>query len=152
VNDTQVWTEITTLLIPGKNDSDEEIGAECRWIREHLGRDVPLHFTAFHPDWKMTDIGPTPPATLTRARRIARGEGLRYVYTGNVHDEAGGSTHCPGCGAVMIARDWYDIRAYRLTDEGRCSGCGTALAGRYRKFAKPFGPRRIPVRLASVQA
>jgi pyruvate formate lyase activating enzyme len=147
VNETQVWTEITTLLIPGKNDSDEEIAAECRWIRKHLGRDVPLHFTAFHPDWKMTDIGPTPPATLTRARTIAKAEGLRYVYTGNVHDEAGGSTHCPGCGSVVIARDWYDIRAYRLTDSGCCSRCGTALAGRYRKFAKPFGPRRIPVRL-----
>jgi pyruvate formate lyase activating enzyme len=150
VHETDVWTEITTLLIPGRNDSDEEVGAECRWIREHLGPDVPLHFTAFHPDWKMTDIPPTPPATLSRARAIALREGLRYVYTGNVHDEAGGSTYCPGCGEVVIARDWYDIRGYHLTDEGGCGHCARRIAGRFGRFAKPFGPRRIPVRLAAV--
>jgi pyruvate formate lyase activating enzyme len=152
VKETGVWTEITTLLIPGKNDSDEEIRAECQWIREHLGLDVPLHFTAFHPDWKMTDIAHTPPATLTRARAIAQREGLNYVYTGNVHDQAGGSTYCPSCGKAVVARDWYDIRGYQLDDGGACKHCSTRIPGRFQKFGKPFGPRRIPVRLAQAQA
>jgi pyruvate formate lyase activating enzyme len=149
VRETRVWTEITTLLIPGKNDSDVELEAECRWIARHLGRDVPLHFTAFHPDWKMTGIGPTPAATLARAREIARRVGLNYVYTGNVRDEEGGSTWCPSCGDAVIVRDWYEIRAYRLTDEGACAHCGTRLAGRYQKFAAPFGAKRIPVRISA---
>jgi len=149
VRETGVWTEITTLLIPGRNDSDGELRAECEWIMRHLGPDVPLHFTAFHPDWKMTDAEATPPATLARARGIARRAGLHYVYTGNVHDEAGGSTYCPSCDEAVVVRDWYDIRAYRLTDTGACSHCGTQLAGRYQKFGKPFGAKRIPVRLGS---
>jgi len=148
VKETDVWTEITTLLIPGKNDSDAEIAAESRWIFENLGPDVPLHFTAFHPDWKMTDIPPTPASTLHRAREIALGAGLRYVYTGNVHDEGGGSTLCPACGEAVIVRDWYRIKAYRLSEAGACLACGAPVAGRYRKFEKPFGPRRIPVRLS----
>jgi pyruvate formate lyase activating enzyme len=147
VHETNVWTEITTLLIPGKNDSDEELKAECRWIRKHLGQDVPLHFTAFHPDYRMTDVPATPPATLTRAREIGRLAGLNYVYTGNVHDSGGGSTYCPSCENVVIARDWYEIRDYKLDDAGSCMHCGTHLAGRYQKFGKPFGARRIPVRL-----
>jgi len=146
--ETDVWTEITTLLIPGKNDSDAEIEAECEWIVQNLGRDVPLHFSAFHPDWKMRDVPATPAATLRRARETALRAGLRYVYTGNVHDEAGGTTHCPACGEAVIVRDWYEIRAYHLTDEGACAFCGQELAGRYGKFGKPFGARRIPVRLA----
>src|SRR5881628_431722 len=136
--ETSVWTEITTLLIPGKNDSDAEIKAECKWIRQNLGPDVPLHFTAFHPDWKMTDIHATPPATLTRAREIAQLAGLNYVYTGNVHDQPGGSTYCPSCESPAIVRDWYDIKAYSLTDEGACASCGTPIPGRYQKFGKPF--------------
>jgi pyruvate formate lyase activating enzyme len=152
VKETQVWTEITTLLIPGKNDSEAEIEAECAWIAQNLGRDVPLHFTAFHPDWKMRDVPATPAATLTRAREIALRAGLRYVYTGNVHDQAGGSTYCPSCENPVIVRDWYDIRGYHLTDEGGCKFCGARLAGRYQKFGKPFGPRRIPVRLARAAA
>ena len=146
--ETNVWTEITTLLIPGKNDSEAEIEAECKWIAENLGRDVPLHFTAFHPDWKMRDVPATPAATLRRARETALRAGLRYVYTGNVHDEEGGTTNCPACGEAVIVRDWYEIRAYHLTDEGACAFCGHKLAGRYGKFGKPFGARRIPVRLA----
>jgi pyruvate formate lyase activating enzyme len=149
VRETQVWTEITTLLIPGKNDSDEELRAECKWVREHLGADVPLHFTAFHPDWKMRDIPATPPQTLARAREIGRLAGLRYVYTGNVHDEEGGSTYCPLCENALIVRDWYEIPSYLLTDEGACTFCGATLAGRYGPFAKPFGSRRIPVRLSA---
>jgi pyruvate formate lyase activating enzyme len=149
VKETQVWTEITTLLIPGKNDSDAELEAMSRWIMQNLGAEVPLHFTAFHPDWKMTDVEATPPATLTRARDIALRAGLRYVYTGNVHDEHGGSTFCPSCGEAVIVRDWYQILAYRLTEQGACAHCGAQVPGRYQKFGKPFGARRIPVRLAA---
>jgi pyruvate formate lyase activating enzyme len=150
--ETGVWTEITTLLIPGRNDSSEEIEAECRWIRNNLGADVPLHFTAFHPDWKMTDVPPTPAATLARAREIARSHGLNYVYTGNVHDETGGSTYCPACENAVIVRDWYHIRDYRLGEDGACDFCGTRLSGCFEKFGRPFGPRRIPVRLAHTTA
>jgi pyruvate formate lyase activating enzyme len=147
--ETSVWTEITTLLIPGKNDSDEELRAMTKWIRQNLGPDVPLHFTAFHPDWKMTDIPATPAATLTRARAIAQLAGLNYVYTGNVHDSAGGSTYCPSCEKVVIERDWYRIGQYSVTETGACAHCGAAIAGRFGRFEKPFGPRRIPVRLAA---
>ena len=144
-HETGCWFEITTLLIPGKNDASEEITAECKWIMKELGPDVPLHFTAFHPDYKMTDLPRTPPATLTRARAIARGEGLRYVYTGNVHDEKGGSTYCPGCGSALVIRDWYRIDDYRITPDGKCPDCDTAITGRFEAFKRAFGPRRIPV-------
>jgi pyruvate formate lyase activating enzyme len=152
VKETQVWTEITTLLIPGQNDSDEELRAQCKWIRQNLGPDVPLHFTAFHPDWKMRDVAATPPATLTRAREIAQLAGLNYVYTGNVRDEAGGSTHCPACEHPVIVRDWYQIKDYRLNEAGACMACGARIAGRFQKFGKPFGPRRIPVKLKQEKA
>ena len=144
---TQVWTEITTLLIPGKNDSDAEIEAEARWIARELGPDVPLHFSAFHPDYKLTDVANTPAETLSRARRIAREQGLRYVYTGNVHDREGGTTHCPGCAQPVIVRDWHAILLYALTPEGRCTHCGAALPGRFESFGKPWGRRRVPVRI-----
>ena len=146
-HETDVWFEITTLLIPGHNDSDEEIDAECAWIADHLGPDVPLHFTAFHPDFKMRDVPPTPPATLTRARRIALRRGLRYVYTGNVHDQDGGTTTCPGCGFAVVERDWYVINRYRLTADGRCSECGTEIAGRFDGPPGRWGARRLPVSL-----
>jgi pyruvate formate lyase activating enzyme len=146
--ETDVWFEITTLLIPGHNDSDEEIGAECAWIAAHLGDDVPLHFTAFHPDYKMRDVPPTPPATLTRARRIAQRHGLRFVYTGNVHDAEGGRTTCLACGEAVVERDWYVIGRYRLTDDGRCTSCGTAVPGRYDGPVGRWGARRLPVSLA----
>ena len=149
VHETSVWTEITTLLIPGKNDSDAEIEAEAKWIARELGPDVPLHFTAFHPDYKMMDLAPTPASTLMRARRIALAEGLRYVYTGNVHDREGGTTFCPGCGKPLIVRDWYDIRSYVVTPEGRCPHCDATLAGRYGRFDTAWGRRRVPVRLAA---
>ena len=146
-HETSVWFEITTLLIPGKNDSDEELTAECKWIMKELGPDVPVHFTAFHPDHKMTDIPPTPPATLTRARRIAIDEGLRYVYTGNVHDRDGGSTYCSGCAKPLIVRDWHRIEHYELTPEGACAHCATPLPGRFETFRRQFGRRRIPLQL-----
>jgi pyruvate formate lyase activating enzyme len=144
-HETDVWFEITTLLIPGKNDSDEELRAECRWIMKELGPDVPVHFTAFHPDHKMSDIPATPAATLTRARNIALQEGLHYVYTGNVHDAAGGATYCTGCKTPLIVRDWHRIEDYRLTPEGACPDCGTAVPGRFETFSKQFGRRRIPL-------
>ncbi len=151
-HETEVWFEITTLLIPGKNDGAEEIEAMSRWIARELGPDVPLHFTAFHPDYKMRDIPATPAATLTRAREIAMANGLHYVYTGNVHDSEGGTTFCPHCGTAVIVRDWYRILGYRLRDDGCCEACCCALSGRFEHFGKAFGARRIPVRLAQFHA
>jgi pyruvate formate lyase activating enzyme len=107
-----------------------------------------LHFTAFHPDWKMKDIPPTPPATLSRARNIALEAGLHYVYTGNVHDPQGGTTCCPGCHAALVVRDWYNIPAYHLSDDGHCPHCGTAIAGRFERYKQAFGARRIPVAMS----
>ncbi len=146
-HETGCWFEITTLLIPGKNDSPSEIEAMSQWIVRELGRDVPIHFTAFHPDYKLDDLPPTPAATLHRARRIALDAGLRYVYTGNVHDTEGGTTFCPGCGKGVIVRDWHQILAYDLTEEGHCQHCGTPVAGRFGKYEGQFGRRRIPVRV-----
>ncbi len=148
-HETGVWFEITNLLIPGKNDSDEEIDAMTSWIVERLGPDVPVHFTAFHPDYKMLDVAPTPAETLARARRIALANGVRYAYTGNVFDAAGGSTYCPGCGARVIERDWYRLGAYGLTDDGRCNSCDTQVAGVFAGRPGRWGARRLPVRLAS---
>jgi pyruvate formate lyase activating enzyme len=146
-HETRVWTEITTLLIPGHNDSNQEIEALAKWVARELGPDVPLHFTAFHPDFKMIDVPPTPPETLTRARQIARAQGLHYVYTGNVHDVDGGTTFCPGCGEPLIVRDWHRILEYRVTDDGHCPHCRAPVAGRFGKYEGAFGERRIPVRL-----
>ena len=142
---TDVWFEITTLLIPGKNDSDEEITAMSRWIGKQLGPDVPLHFSAFHPEHKMRDTPATPASTLVRARDIARREGLHFVYTGNVHHREGDTTYCPGCQAGLIERDWYQIKRYRLTSDGHCPDCGIAVPGRFAAKAGNFGRKRIPV-------
>ena len=147
-HETDCWLEITTLLIPGSNDSSAEIEAMTRWVADHLGNEVPLHFTAFHPDYRMGDVPPTPPQTLARARAIARGNGLQYVYTGNVRDRDGGTTQCPGCGEALIVRDWHSILEYRLSESGSCSHCGTTVAGRFGKFEPRAGQRRIPVRIA----
>jgi pyruvate formate lyase activating enzyme len=146
--ETSVWVEVTTLLIPGANDSDSELHAASAWFAEHLGADVPWHFTAFHPDYKMLDTPPTPPSTLVRAHDIARSYGLRYVYTGNVHDPARGSTWCPGCGAQLIGRDWYEITAWRLDRDGTCRACGRRLPGVFEPTAGGWGARRLPVRLS----
>ena len=151
-HDTDCWLEITTLLIPGQNDSPSEIGQLSAWIAQELGPDVPLHFTAFHPDWKMDDLPPTPPSSLVEARRIALDAGLHYVYTGNVHDRSGGSTFCPGCQTLLIERDWYDITRYALTADGHCPSCQRPVAGRFGpclgREGQAFGPRRIPVHIA----
>jgi len=146
-HETDVWFEITNLLIPGENDSEQEIDEMTRWIVDKLGPDVPVHFTAFHPDWKMMDHPPTPAATLTRSRKIALANGIRYAYTGNVHDEAGGSTYCHGCGTKLIGRDWYVLSDWRLTDDGHCAVCGTPCAGRFAGPPGTWGPQRVPVRL-----
>jgi pyruvate formate lyase activating enzyme len=152
-HETDCWLEITTLLIPGHNDGPDEINELASWVANELGPDVPLHFTAFHPDWKMDNPPPTPPATLALARRIALDAGLYHVFTGNVHDSEGGTTFCPSCHAALIVRDWYDIRRYDLDPDGRCPHCRTAIAGRWGKAlgrdGKAFGPRRIPVRLGA---
>ncbi|MBX3729777.1 MAG: AmmeMemoRadiSam system radical SAM enzyme [Candidatus Sumerlaeia bacterium] len=147
-HETNVWFEITTLLIPEANDSDAELHAECEWIAEHLGPDVPLHFTAFHPDFKMTDRPHTPASTLRRARRIALEKGLHHVYTGNVHDAEGGSTWCPGCGALLIERDWYELGRWNL-DGNACARCGQAIAGHFEAKPGTWGARRQPVRLSA---
>ena len=144
---TNVWFEITTLLIPGENDSEAELEALTQWVVEQLGPDVPLHFTAFHPDWKMLDKPHTPPATLTLARRIAIKNGLRYAYTGNVHDEDGGSTYCHQCGRKLIGRDWYVLTGWNLTDGGLCLDCGTACPGLFESKPGSWGAKRQPVRL-----
>jgi pyruvate formate lyase activating enzyme len=149
-HETNCWLEITTLLIPGANDSTPELEALTRWVHEHLGPDVPLHFTAFHPDYKMRDVQATPPATLQRAREIGLAQGLRHVYTGNVHDSTGGTTFCPGCQAPLIVRDWHAVQRYALDAQGACSHCGTAIAGRFGAGldVQTLGNRRIPVRVS----
>jgi pyruvate formate lyase activating enzyme len=147
-HETDCWLEITALLIPGANDDDAEIDAMTKWIAERLGTDVPLHFTAFHPDYRMTDVPPTPAATLTRARGIAQANGLRHVYTGNVHDPVGGATACPSCGETVIRRDWHAVTDYRLDDGGKCPDCGTTVAGRFGRFERASGRGRLQLRIA----
>ena len=147
-NETDVWLEITTLLIPGYNDSPEELDAMTTWVVDNLGPDVPHHFSAFHPDFKMQDVPSTSPATLTRAREIAMANGERYVFTGNVHDPAGQSTYCHSCGQLLIERNWYQLGAWNLNADGSCIGCGTACAGRFDVQPGDWGPGRQPVRIS----
>ncbi|MEI6559878.1 MAG: AmmeMemoRadiSam system radical SAM enzyme [Rhodospirillaceae bacterium] len=150
-HETSVWLEITTLLIPGENDSPAELEAECRWIVDRLGPDVPLHFSAFHPDYKLTDRPPTPHATLIRARGIARAAGIRHVYLGNVDDPERSSSWCSGCGARLIERRGYALSAWALSAAGACQGCGTPLPGVYAPQPGRWGNRRLPVRLAEFE-
>lgn len=147
--ETSVWLEITTLLIPGYNDSDKEITAMSQWIMAKLGPDVPLHFSAFHPDHKMQEVPATPPATLVRARDIAMQNGLHYVYTGNVRHREGDTTYCPQCHTALIERDWYHIEHYRLTKDGACPNCGAAVAGCFTTHAGNFGRKRVPITIAA---
>jgi pyruvate formate lyase activating enzyme len=144
--ETRVWLEVTTLLIPGHNDSDHEVTQLVEWFAGHLGPLVPLHFSAFHPDFKMLDVPPTPPSTLRRARELALRAGLEHVYTGNVHDSEGEATSCASCGAALILRDWYEILAYGLTPDGRCPKCDAPLAGRFDAQCGTFGRKRVPLR------
>ena len=146
-NETDVWFEVTTLLIPVENDSDAEVERLAAWFLDNLGSDAPLHFTAFHPDFKMRDKPRTPHETLLGAQRIARAAGLNYVYVGNVHDEAGSSTYCPGCGIKVIGRDWYVLSDGRLDRAGRCTECATPVAGAFDGPPGTWGAKRQPVRL-----
>jgi len=141
----RTWLEITTLLIPGLNDSDAEIDALTRWISDHLGPSVPLHFTAFHPDYRMRDRPPTPASVLTRARAIGLANGLRYVYTGNVHDPDGQTTWCHACGERLIGRDGYTINGWDLTEAGDCNHCGEPCAGVFEADPGHWGSRRQPI-------
>lgn len=146
-HETDVWLELTTLLIPGKNDSEQELQEMTQWVVDKLGPDVPMHFTAFHPEWKMMNIPPTPPITLTRARKIALASGVRYVYTGNVHDKEGESTYCHQCHNRLIGRDWYVLSDWNLDEQGCCNRCGTRCAGLFEPQPGKWGPRRQPVYL-----
>ena len=147
-HETDTWFEITNLLIPGQNDSDQELQAMTQWVVENLGADVPMHFSAFHPDYKMLDTPRTPAKTLVRAREIALQNGVRYAYTGNVHDERGDSTYCHACGTRLIGRDWYVMTAWNLAEEGRCPECATPCAGIFEDEPGDWGGRRKPVRLS----
>ncbi len=146
-HETDVWFEITNLIIPGENDSEAELRAMTEWVVKNLGPDVPMHFSAFHPDWKMLDKPATPAATLRRAWWIARENGVRHAYVGNVHDPQADSTRCHACGALLIGRDWYELTAWHVTADGRCSYCGTACAGVFDGAPGHWGRRRAPVNL-----
>ena len=145
---TNVWLELTTLLIPGKNDSIAELDKMTRWVVEHLGADVPMHFTAFQPHWKMLDIPPTPEKTLTRARQIALDNGVHYTYTGNIHDKRGESTYCHHCGERLIGRDWYELSQWQLDKNGCCKNCGAACAGLFETLPGDWGAKRQPVHMS----
>lgn len=149
VQETDVWVEITTLLIPGENDSDTELDELSGWVHSELGPEVPLHFSAFHPDFKMLGTPPTPPATLARARRIAIANGLRYVYTGNVHDQEGDTTWCHACGERVIGRDWYELTGWNLR-AGACGSCGEPCPGIFEDAPGDWGRRRQPVSLSGL--
>jgi pyruvate formate lyase activating enzyme len=146
-HDTDVWFEITTLLIPTKNDSPDEIERMCEWLLKNVGDGVPLHFSAFHPDFRMQGLPPTPPETLKRARRQALSAGLKHVYTGNTHDMASQSTYCPHCKRCLIERDWYKLGQYHITN-GCCEYCGERIAGLYENKPGNWGPRRLPISIA----
>jgi len=147
-HETQVWFELTTLIIPGENDSEAELEAMTQWVVEKLGPDVPMHFTAFHPDWKMRDKPHTPTSSLLQARRIAMKNGVRYAYVGNVHDKAAESTYCHHCGELLIGRDWYELSDWNLDEKGNCRFCGTACAGLFNPRPGDWGAKRRAVRFS----
>jgi len=143
----KTWVEVTTLLIPGENDGPPEIEALARWIATEMGPQTPLHFSAYHPAWKFDQTPPTPPATLAQARSLALAQGLKHVYTGNVHDPEGGSSFCAGCGKMVIARDWYELGEWNLDAQGRCRFCQTPLAGVFQGPPGRWGRQRLPVKI-----
>ncbi len=147
-HETDVWLELTTLIIPGLNDSDEELDAMTKWVAKELGPDVPMHFTAFHPDFKMPDIPATPQSSLIRAREIAMKNGIRYAYTGNTHFPEGDSTWCHSCHQKLIGRDWYELSEWNIDAKGCCNQCGTPVAGVFEAQPGHWGARRQPVRMA----
>ncbi|MGF1727024.1 AmmeMemoRadiSam system radical SAM enzyme [Photobacterium nomapromontoriensis] len=144
-HETDVWFEITTLLIPGENDRPQEIDSLTRWVYDHLGPDIPIHFSAFHPDFKMLDTPRTPPETVKMARKMAQDNGLHYAYVGNIFDEEGDSTYCPECGQKVLSRNWYQLGDIHLSDDGKCTYCNYSLPGRFSAITQSFGRKRIPV-------
>ena len=150
--ETDVWVELTTLLIPGENDSEAEIEAMTQWVVENAGPEVPMHFSAFHGDWKMRDKPDTPRETLAMARQIALKNGVRYAYTGNVHDKARQSTYCHNCGQRLIGRDWYELSQWNLTGHGACTACGTRCAGVFEDQPGVWGRKRAPIKLKDFAA
>ena len=148
--ETNVWFEITDLLIPGENDSEKEIDNMTSWVVKHLGPDIPMHFSAFHPDWKMMDTPHTPKSTLERARYIALSNGVRYAYTGNVQDFDGQSTYCHSCNEILIGRDWHQLSDWNVRFDGNyagsCASCGEAVAGVFEKHRGNWGRKRVPVK------
>ena len=146
-HETNVWLELTTLIIPGENDSEDELQQMTQWVVEHLGPDVPMHFSVFHPEWKMMDTPSTPPETVLRARQIALDNGVHYAYVGNMHDKHGDSTWCHNCGALLIGRDWYELSEWRLTSDGNCLECGTHCAGVFESQPGNWGAKRLAVNL-----
>lgn len=146
-HETNVWLELTTLLIPGENDSEAEIQDMTQWVVEHLGADVPMHFSVFHPDWKMLNKSSTPPETVLKARQIALDNGVHYAYVGNMHDKHADSTWCHQCGALLIGRDWYELSEWQLSDDGKCLSCGTRCAGVFSGKPGTWGAKRIAVNL-----
>lgn len=145
--ETSTWLEVTTLLIPDENDSEQELNNLCKWFHDNLGTNVPLHFSAFHPDWKMKDKPQPPSQTLNRARQIAMSHNLNFVYTGNVHDSVGSSTYCPNCKNKVIERDWYVLGKYNLDTDGQCLFCQHKLPGHFNGPPGHWGARRLPVRI-----
>ncbi len=146
-HETSVWLELTTLIIPGENDSDAELEEMSRWVVDNLGADVPMHFSAFHPDWKMRDKPPTPVASLLNARDIALKNGVHYAYVGNVHKKSADSTYCHACGALLIGRDWYELSEWNLDESDCCSACGARCAGHFDRQPGTWGARRMAVRM-----
>ncbi len=151
-HETDVWLELTTLLIPGENDSTQEIEKMTQWVAEKLGPDVPMHFTAFHPDWKMQNYPSTPMETLIQAREIALKNGVRYVYTGNVHDKKGESTYCHECGERLIGRDWYVLSDWNIGSHGACKKCGTQCSGVFENEMGTWGARSQPIKLSDFKS
>ncbi|RKZ99923.1 MAG: AmmeMemoRadiSam system radical SAM enzyme, partial [Gammaproteobacteria bacterium] len=146
-HETNVWLELTTLIIPGENDSEEEIEQMTQWVVQHLGPDVPMHFSVFHPEWKMMDTPSTPPETVLRARQIAINNGVHYAYVGNMHDKHGDSSWCYNCGALLIGRDWYELSEWQLTTDGCCLECGTRCAGVFEAQPGTWGAKRVSVNM-----
>lgn len=148
-HETECWLEITTLVIPGANDSIKELTELTKWVYEHLGPNVPLHFSAFHPDFKMRDFPSTSAESLTLARRIGLDSGLNFVYTGNVHDVLGSSTYCPECAHLLIERDWYELGRFAIRD-GLCSACGTPIPGHFQNQPGNWGAKRQPLDFSAI--
>ncbi len=150
-HETDVWFELTNLVIPGANDSQDEIKRMCDWIVKTLGPDVPIHFSAFHPDFRMMDRPATPHQTLLDAYLIAKSHGINHVYVGNVHDPKHASTYCPGCGEMLIERDWYEIRKVELVGDS-CKACQGKLAGRFQSSVGTWGRKRLPIDMRPFQS